>query len=80
MMHRVTPVLRELLGLFVDDAPFALSVLAWLAVFAVLSPKLSLPLAWHGVLLFAGLAVILVGHCLRHMSHRTGHVPRGAKP
>ena len=30
MMHRIAPILRELLGLFVDDARFALAILAWL--------------------------------------------------
>jgi hypothetical protein len=80
MMRRITLVLRELLGLFVDDAPFALAVLAWLTVFALLLPRVPFPLSWRGVLLFTGLAVILVWHCLRHISYRAGHAPRDAKP
>jgi hypothetical protein len=80
MMRRLAPVLRELLGLFVDDAPFALSVLAWLTGFALLLPRVAVPLAWRGVLLFAGLAVILVWHCLRHVAHWADHASRDAKP
>jgi hypothetical protein len=80
MMRRITLVLRELLGLFVDDAPFALTVLAWLTVFALLLPRVPLPLSWRGALLFTGLVVILVGHCLRHVARRAGQVSRDAKP
>ena len=74
MMRRITLVLRELLGLFVDDARFALTVLAWLTAFALLLPQLPLP-AWRGALLFAGLAVILVWHCLRHVTCRARRTP-----
>jgi hypothetical protein len=80
MMRRITLVLRELLGLFVDDAPFALTVLAWLTVFALLLPQVPLPLTWRAALLFTGLAVILVWHCLRHVAHWADHAPRDAKP
>jgi hypothetical protein len=80
MMRRITPVLRELLGLFVDDAAFALTILAWLTAFALLLPQIPLPLSWRGILLFTGLAVILVWHCLRHIPYRAGHAPRGVKP
>lgn len=80
MMRRITLVLRELLGLFVDDAPFALTVLAWLTVIALLPPQVPLPLSWRGALLFIGLAVTLVWHCLRHIRNRAGHAARDAKP
>jgi hypothetical protein len=80
MMRRITLVLRELLGLFVDDARFALTVLAWLTVFALLLPQVPFPLPWRGALLFTGLAVILVWHCLRHIAHWAGDTPRDAKP
>jgi hypothetical protein len=80
MMRRITLVLRELLGLFVDDAPFALMVFAWLTVFALLLLRVPLPLSWSGGLLLIGLAAILVRHCLRHVAHWAGHAPRDAKP
>ena len=69
MMRRIAPILRELLGLFVDDARFALVILTWLATLALLLPQIPLPV-WRGVLLFTGLAVILLWHCLRHVTHR----------
>jgi hypothetical protein len=80
MMRPITLVLRELLALFVDDARLALTVLAWLAVFALLLPHVPVPLSWRGALLFTGLAVILVWHCLRHIANWAGRAPRDAKP
>ena len=73
MMRRIAPILRELIGLFVDDARFALAILAWLATLALL-PQIPLP-AWRGALLFTGLAVILVWHCLRHVTRRARSTP-----
>ena len=80
MKRPITLVLRELLGLFVDDARFALTVLAWLAVFPLLLPHVPVPLSWRGALLFTGLAVILVWHCLRQVAHWADHASRDAKP
>ncbi len=71
MMRRISLILRELFGLFVEDAGFALTILVWLTACALLLPRVPLALAWHGVLLFTGLAVILVWHCLRHSVRRT---------
>jgi hypothetical protein len=70
MMRRISLILRELFGLFVDDASFALTILVWLTAYAVLLPLVPLPLSWRGVLLFIGLAVILVWHCLRRSVRR----------
>ena len=69
-MRRVSLVLRELFGLFVEDASFALTILVWLAACALLLPLVPLLFSWRGVLLFTGLAVILVWHCLRHIARR----------
>jgi hypothetical protein len=74
MMRRIAPILRELLGLFVDDARFALAILTWLTALALLLPQIPLP-AWRGALLFTGLAVILVWHCLRHVTRRARRAP-----
>lgn len=79
MIRQLTPVLRELLGLFVDDVSFALTILTWLMVFALLLSRIPLPLPWRGALLFTGLAVILMWHCLRHITHWTDHTPRDVK-
>ncbi len=58
-------VWAEIFALFVDDAGFALSILAALAVVWLGLWVLYLPPAWMGSLLFAGLAVILLESTLR---------------
>ena len=75
MMRRISLIPRELFGLFVDDASFALTILVWLTACALLLPRVPLALAWHGVLLFTGLAVILVWHCLRHIARHAARAP-----
>jgi len=55
----------EFIGLFVDDGSLAVAVLAWLAAAWLLLPRLPLPPALPPVILFAGLALILVESALR---------------
>jgi len=55
----------EFIGLFVDDGSLAVAVLAWLAAAWLLLPRLPLPPALLPVILFAGLALILVESALR---------------
>ena len=52
----------ELLGLFVDDWAFALLVVAWVALFALLGPRHSPTFA---VLFFAGLALLTLAFVWR---------------
>ena len=59
-MSWIRTILREIFGLFVDDAGFALAILAWLAVVGLVFPRLGVSSAWDGAILFAGLALILV--------------------
>jgi hypothetical protein len=66
-MRWIKPVLCELVGLFVGDARFALTILLWLIAVALLMPQVPVPLFWRGILLFLGLAASLVGFCLRHV-------------
>lgn len=54
-------IARELLGLFVDDGSLALPTLLWLAAIWLLGLPLPPPPALRGLLLFLGLAAILVG-------------------
>jgi fatty acid desaturase len=66
-MKLLSAIARELLGLFVDDGGFALSILivVWAAAFATL---LALPSPYVGLLLVTGLAAVLgesVWHDLR---------------
>lgn len=55
-------ILSELLGLFVEDAGFALAILAWIGISHLL---LRLVPAWVPLILFLGLAVILVQSAIR---------------
>jgi hypothetical protein len=64
-MHWFSSILREIVGLFVDDGSFALIILCWVPAAALLPSLLAVPPAWHGGILFAGLAMTLVWSCLR---------------
>jgi hypothetical protein len=71
MMRWITPIIREVFGLFVDDGWFALAIILWLAVAALVPRLIPLSFGWHGLLLFAGLAIILGWSCLRHIARRS---------
>lgn len=64
-MSQLKTVCSEFIGLFVDDGSLAIAVLAWLAAACLLLPRLPLPPAWPPVILFLGLALILVESALR---------------
>lgn len=57
-------VVKELLGLFVDDATLALGLLVWVAIAGYVLPLLSLGI-WSGPMLFLGAAVVLVASLRR---------------
>ncbi len=69
-MNPLRTILRELLGLFVDDGSFALQILIWLALIAFLLPHFNWNPAWlsnaRGILLFLGLAAILMTSAIRY--------------
>jgi hypothetical protein len=69
-MRWIRPILAEFLGLFVDDAAFAVAILAWLVVIWLVPPMLQIPAPWRGPLLFFGLAAILVESALRRSRDR----------
>jgi hypothetical protein len=54
----VVGVLRELYGLFVEDVGFAIAILVWIALFAVVARHLDG--VTGGLVLFAGFAAILI--------------------
>ena len=64
-MAWIRTVLREVFGLFADDANFAITILAWLLVVWLALPRFGLESAWRGIILFAGLALILVENATR---------------
>lgn len=64
-MKWVNAVWREIFGLFVDNGRFALSIAIWLVLTGLLLPAIGLGGSWAGLILFAGLAVILLESVIR---------------
>lgn len=64
-MSWLKSIWSELIGLFVDDGNFALSLLIWLAACGLMLPRLDLPSFLPPILLFGGLVVILARSALR---------------
>ncbi len=58
-------IVAELFGLFVDDGSFAIAILIWLGVLWLLLPHLPVDNTWRAMILFAGLAIILLESVLR---------------
>ena len=66
-MQPLRTILREIIGLFVDDGSFALAILlwiglVWIGLVWIGPPSLHLP---GGIILFAGLAILLIESALR---------------
>ena len=59
-------IFHEIFGLFVEDGSFAIAILVWLAIVWLLLPHLGVFSRWNGLILFAGLACILVESTLRY--------------
>ena len=68
-----TTIFREVLGLFVDDGSLAIAILLWLGALWLL--PLGAFARWKGLILFAGLAFILVGSALRYARKRSRSGP-----
>lgn len=66
-MSAIKTVFREIWGLFVDDGTFAAAILIWLVLCAVALPRLAahIPVQASGLILFAGLGIILFEDTLR---------------
>jgi hypothetical protein len=69
-MNWLKNIFREIFGLFVDDGSFALAILLWLAVLRWATPHLNIPSRTTGVILFAGLALILAENATRYSRHK----------
>ncbi len=59
-MRALTRAVRKLVSLFVDDGSLAVIVLIWIAICGMALPKLVPPAPWQGLVLFLGLALILL--------------------
>ena len=58
-MQRLRTVWDEIIGLFVDDQLFAVTILIWIVLIWLVT-RIGLTPVWAAVALFAGLALILV--------------------
>ena len=56
-MKWIKTILREIFGLFVDDAKFALSIILWVLLVRITIPRIHIAPEWGGIILFAGLAL-----------------------
>ncbi|QEX16801.1 hypothetical protein FRZ44_20960 [Hypericibacter terrae] len=64
-MSRLVEILREIVGLFIDDGSLAIAILVWVAIVALLLPALGLPEVWRAIFLFVGCVVILIENVAR---------------
>jgi hypothetical protein len=69
-MKWIKNVGREILGLFVDDSSFALAILVWIALVWLYRQRIGGKVP-SGVVLFAGLTVILVESLIRFSRRKT---------
>jgi len=60
----VKTIALEIWGLFVDDAAFAVAVVAWIVVAGVAAHYLARS-AWMPIVFFLGLALLLAGGAIR---------------
>lgn len=60
MMKSIQLILRELLGLIVDDWLLAVAIILWLTIVWLVLPQLGVEGTVRGIALFAGLGLILV--------------------
>lgn len=65
-MNTVRTICREIFGLFVDDGIFAVLVVTWLGLIALLLPHLASVSRWGGGILFGGLAAILMWSSIQY--------------
>ena len=64
-MSWLKTIVLEIYGLFDDDGTYALAIVAWLAIAALVLPRLDIPASADAVILFAGLLLILLESTLR---------------
>jgi len=65
-MKWIKDIFREIFGLFVDDGALALAILIWLSFVRWATTHLALSPAIIGIILFAGLALILIESTTRY--------------
>jgi hypothetical protein len=61
----ITTALEELFGLFVEDSSLAVLILVWVAIVAVVLPRVPGGGSWKPILFFGGLLLILLENVRR---------------
>lgn len=64
-MKTFLTALKEVWGLFVEDASFTLGIIVCLMVAGFALPHLPIPSSWNGPILFALLAAVLIENVAR---------------
>ena len=70
-MNWIRNILREVIGLFVDDSSFAALIALWIALLWVGRHYLRGGMG-SGAILFLGLGLILIGSVVRFAKRRSG--------
>ncbi len=70
-MNWIRSIVREVIGLFVDDGSFAALIVLWIALVWVSRHYLQVPTS-GGAILFLGLGLILIGSVIRFSRRRSG--------
>ena len=65
-MTALKAIATELFGLFVDSAALAIAIIIWLAAVGLALPRAGNFAAYTGVVLFLGLAAILLASVVQH--------------
>lgn len=63
-------IAEEAVGLFIDDGRFAITILVWLLLVWLALRYLHVTNIWGAVMLFAGLAAIVIESTLRRSRQR----------
>ncbi|TMG90944.1 MAG: hypothetical protein E6H72_09965 [Betaproteobacteria bacterium] len=71
-MKSLAAAAREIAGLFIEDAGFALGILAWVALAAFVLRELPFGDPWRAAILLAGCLALLVENVLRAARKRPG--------
>ena len=64
-MRTLHMIIRELIGLFIDDGSLVFAVLGWVVIYALGLRHVDIPAQWHATVLFLGLAVVLAENVVR---------------
>jgi hypothetical protein len=70
-MEWVKTIFKEGYGLFVDDGSFAFAILAWVGLVTIFLSRIPFVHHWQGIVLFIGLASILVTSAARFSRKNT---------